>query len=174
MRQLSAAELGDLHERVEDLIGEALLPALSRANRLGELEGLLVMLGMSELVGEGGAPDLRPKRVLVLGESTVKEPKLRSIVSRNGGDPSLFDFELGYERVKHFDFARLRHSDRYRAVLVGPMPHSTPGKRDASSAVAEMRARPEIYPPVIELRDSTGLKITNNSFARALGRLLAA
>ena len=112
--------------------------------------------------------------MLVLGESAVKEAKLRSIAARSGGDPTLFDFELGYERVKRFDFARLRHSDRYRAVLVGPMPHSTPGKRDASSAVAEMRVHPDIYPPVIELRDSTGLKITNNTFACALNHLFAA
>ena len=54
------------------------------------------------------------------------------------------------------------------------MPHSTPGKRDAGSAVAEMEAHPEIYPPVIELRDATGLKITNNSFARAVAGLCAA
>ena len=48
------------------------------------------------------------------------------------------------------------------------MPHSTPGKRDASSAIAEMEAHPELYPPVVRLRDSSGPKITNNSFLRAL------
>lgn len=174
MRPLSAPELADLHDRVCDLMGDALLPALSRANRTGELPQLLTLLGMGELLGEGDEADLRPKRLLVLGDSMVKEPKLRSIANKNGCDPSLIDFALGYEGLKHFDFASLRYSDRFRAVLVGPMPHSTPGKRDAGSAVAEMEAHPEIYPPVIELRDATGLKITNNSFARAVAGLCAA
>lgn len=51
------------------------------------------------------------------------------------------------------------------------MPHSTPGKKSASSAIAEMQSHPETYPPVVELRDSTGFKITNNSFAKGLSEL---
>lgn len=43
----------------------------------------------------------------------------------------------------------------------------------ASSAVAEMEAHPETYPPVIRVEDSNRLKITNNSFARALDALNA-
>lgn len=153
---------------VSERIDEVLLPALTRANRTDELESLLTLLGLGELVGDDGCAELRPTRVLVIGATEVKEPKLRSIARKNGEDPSLFDFELGYSGLKHFNFDQLRHGSKYRAVMVGPMPHSTPGKRDASSAIAEMRGRPDVYPPVIELYDSTGLKITNNSFARGL------
>ncbi|MBQ9001741.1 MAG: hypothetical protein IJ087_07820 [Eggerthellaceae bacterium] len=56
---------------------------------------------------------------------------------------------------------------------MGPMPHSTPGKRDASSAITEMENRPDIYPPVIRMEDAHGPKITNNSFAQALETLEA-
>lgn len=56
---------------------------------------------------------------------------------------------------------------------MGPIPHSMPGKRDASSAVAEMEAHPETYPHVIRVEDANGLKIANNSFARALDALNA-
>lgn len=85
----------------------------------------------------------------------------------------MFEFVLGYNELKHYDFGKLRGTYTYRAVMAGPMPHSTPGKRDASSAIAEMEAHPETYPPVIQLRDSNGLKITNNSFANALNELAA-
>lgn len=171
MRQLSAPELFELNEIVADRIGDILTQALARANRTGELDTLLELLCMGDLVGENDAAELSPQRVLVIGDSVVREPKLRSIVRRSGADPELFDFELGYSRLKHFDFGQLRRGTKYRAILAGPMPHSTPGARKSSSSIAEMRANPDIYPPVIELRDSTGLKITNNSFARGLEEL---
>lgn len=171
MRSLSVSELSELYDVVSERMNEVLLPALTRANRTDELEALLTLLGLGELVGNDGSAELGPMRVLVLGATEVKEPKLRSIARKNGADPSLFDFELGYSRLKRFNFDQLRYGSKYRAVMVGPIPHSTPGKRDASSAIAEMQARPDVYPPVIELRDSTGLKITNNSFARGLANL---
>ncbi|MEI3376388.1 MAG: hypothetical protein V8R08_00860 [Coriobacteriales bacterium] len=147
-----------------------LLPAISLANRTGELGELLRLLGMSDLVN-GGDIVIRPSRVIVIGNSMIKEPKLRSIARRHGFDPDLFDFALEYNELKHYDFAKLRGTLTYRAVFAGPMPHSTSGNRGASSAIAEMKSHPELYPPVIELRDSNGLKITNNSFAHALGIL---
>ena len=173
MTTLSAYELDDLQQAMMERMEDAILPAISRANRVGELDELLHLLGMDDLLGDNGATDIRPTRIVVMGDSMVKESKLRSIAKRHGFNPTIFDFALGYDQMKHYDFAKLRGTFTYRAVFVGPMPHSTPGKRDASSAVAEMEARPEIYPPVIELRDSNGLKITNNSFARALDELAA-
>lgn len=174
MTPLEAPELAELYERTLGIIEERLLPAMTRANRAGELEALLRLLGVEDLLGDDGAVDLRPKRVLVLGNSEVKVQKLRSIVHHAGGSPSLFDFALGYSELKHYNFASLRGSDKYQAILVGPLPHSTPGKLDSSSAVAEMESHPDLYPPVYRLFDSTGLKITNNSFRRAVEELLAA
>lgn len=155
-------------------MADALLPAISTANRTGELNELLRLLGMSDLIDDGGSMSIQPTRIVVIGDSMVKEAKLRSIARRRGFDPDMFEFVLGYNELKHYDFGKLRGTYTYRAVLAGPMPHSTPGKRDASSAIAEMKAHPELYPPVIELRDSNGLKITNNSFAHGLDSLDAA
>lgn len=171
MTPLSAAELDDLGLAVAERLDGGLMPALTMANRTGELGELLRLLGMSDLMGEDGHAEIRPTKVLVIGESRTSEGKLRSIARRHGIATDDLECALGYEELKHFNFAKLRNSYVYRAVLVGPMPHSTPGKRDASSAVAEMEAHPGTYPPVIEIRDANGLKITNNSFARALGAL---
>lgn len=173
MTPLSPYELDDLQQAMMERMEDALLPAISMANRTGKLAELLRLLDMGDLLGEDGYADLRPRKVIVLGDSMVKERKLRSIAKGHGVDTADLEFALGYDELKHFDFAKLRNSLSYRAVLVGPMPHSTPGKRDASSAVAEMQAHPEIYPLVVEVQDSNGLKITNNSFAKALDALTA-
>lgn len=171
MSALSVAELEDLRQAVAERLEDGLLPALSLANRTGELGDLLRLLGMSDLLGDDGRAEVRPTRVLVLGQSMTSEGKLRSIAKRRGFQGRDLEFVLEYDALKHFNFGKLRNSMTYRAVLVGPMPHSTPGKRDASSAVDEMEAHPETYPRVIRLRDASGLKITNNSFARALDAL---
>lgn len=172
MTTLSAYELDDLQQAMMERMAEGLLPAISTANRTGELSELLRLLGMSDLLDEEGV-SIQPTRVVVIGDSMVKEAKLRSIARRRGYDPNMFEFVLGYNELKHYDFGKLRGTYTYRAVMAGPMPHSTPGKRDASSAIAEMEAHPETYPPVIQLRDSNGLKITNNSFTNALDELAA-
>lgn len=170
MTTLSAYELDDLQQAMMERMADGLLPAISIANRTGELSELLRLLGMSDLLDEEGV-SIQPTRIVVIGDSMVKEAKLRSIARRRGYDPDMFEFVLGYSELKHYDFSKLRGTYTYRAVMAGPMPHSTPGKRDASSAIAEMEAHPETYPPVIQLRDSNGLKITNNSFAKALDEL---
>ncbi len=168
---LSLYELEDLHKAVSERIGDELLPALSRVNRTGELGELLRLLGMGDLVGNDGSAHVVPTKVVVIGESVVSEDKLRSIAKRHGISGKDIEFALGYERAKRYPFSKLRGSLTYRAVLVGPMPHSTAGRGDASSAIAEMENHPETYPPVIRMHDANGLKITNNSFAQALDEL---
>jgi hypothetical protein len=168
---LSIYELEDLHKAVSERIEDGLLPALTQANRTGELGELLRLLGMGDLVGGDGGAHVVPTKVVVMGASVVKEDKLRSIAKKHGIMSKDIEFALDYERIKHYPFYKLRDSLTYRAILVGPMPHSTSGKRDASSAIAEMENHPEKYPPVIRMHDANGLKITNNSFAQALDEL---
>ena len=126
---------------------------------------------MGDLVGDGGVARVVPTKVVAISESVVREDKLRSIAKRRGISGRDIEFALGNERAKHYPFSKLRDSLTYRAVLVDPMPHSTSGKRDASSAIAEMENHPETYPPVIRMHDANGLKITNDSCAQAFDEL---
>lgn len=171
MTTLSAYEILDLQDAMMERMGDALLPAITKANRTGDLRQLLELLNMGDLMDESGRPNFAPARILVIGESTIKEGQLKSIAKKHGFDISNFEFVLGYNELKHYKFGKLRNSFVYKAILAGPMPHSTPGKRNASSMIAEMVNHPENYPPIITLRDSTGLKITRNSFIRALEEL---
>jgi hypothetical protein len=168
---LSVCELDDLYDKMLERMGGDLLPAITKANRTGDLGGLLASLEMSDLMEDEQEESCHATRILVMGDSMVKESRLRSIARKHRLDDDRFEFELEYEGLQHFNFAKLRSTWTYRAVLVGPMPHSTPGTFDAGSAVSEMESHPEMYPQVIEMRDSTGLKITNNSFAKALDEL---
>lgn len=169
---LSGDELGALYAKVQNRLEDSLLPAITLANRTGELPELLRLLGMTDLVSDDGSYDLRPTKVVVLGDSQVHDGRLRSIARKHGLDPANIEFALGYEELKHFNYRKLRDTTIYKAVLVGPMPHSTAGKGKASSAIVEMKSHPETFPPVIELRDTTGLKITNNSFARGIDEVM--
>lgn len=59
----------------------------------------------------------------------------------------------------------------YVAILAGSMPHSTPGAKEASSFIVRVDAHSNEYPPLIKLEAGDDLKITNNSFKRALREL---
>lgn len=59
-------------------MGQELLPALTRANRMENLEGLLAAFGMSDLLERGDDPNpLETGKVIVLGSSQVSVDKLR-------------------------------------------------------------------------------------------------
>ncbi|WP_321974209.1 hypothetical protein [Paratractidigestivibacter sp.] len=173
MEPLNVQELYDLRDAMMARLGsEQLFTAITRANRMGDLPELLESLGMADLLPE--PPDEQATyagKVIVLGDSAVKEDKLRSIIRKKGMDPDRFEFHLEYNRLKHFDFSKIRGSMGYVAILAGPMPHSTPGKVDASSFVAQVENNPGQYPPMFRMGAGHELKITNNSFKNALGWL---
>lgn len=172
MAHLTAQELSDLCDEMMGRMGLELLPALTRANREGTLEDLLTSLGMSDLrKGDESDGQGFQGKVIVIGASAVKVDKLRSIARKKGFDPERFEFQLDYDRLKHFEFSKIRGSMGYVAIFAGPMPHKTPGAENASSFIARVENNPDDYPPLIKLQSGNDLKITNNSFKHALGEL---
>ena len=172
MEPLTPHQILDLVDAMTANGGNRLLSSLTRANHDGSLPELLESLGLLDLL-ETSPKESNPfeGRVIVLGSSTVKEDKLRSMVRKAGLDPRMFEFRLNYDSLKHFDFGKIRHSMGYRAIFAGPMPHSTPGTGGASSFIARVENHPDEYPPMFKLMSGNELKITNNSFKRALASL---
>jgi hypothetical protein len=171
---LSVYELQDLYDEICERIGsDGLLELLTYANRIDGLQGLLESLGMENLLNKNNTPFFVKKKVLVLGDSRIKIDKLKSIIRKDGFmEPSDFEFCLDYGDVKRFNYRRLRHSETFGVVIVGPQPHSTPGKLDSSSAIVEMEHHPEKYPKIIRCMNARGeLEIGNNSFKNALEEL---
>ena len=60
-------------------------------------------------------------------------------------DKSRFEFCLDYDKAKTFQYSKLRYNPNYRVVIFGPVPHSSTGKNDSSSVIAEMKNH-EGYP----------------------------
>lgn len=172
--QLSIYELDDLAEEVRKLTGGDPLGMLTYANRTDSLMQMLAAIGLEGLLPGAGGEAAGPRRIVVLGDTRTGVGKLRAIAAAAGLDPDDFEFCLDYDRLKHYNFGKLRDRDNYRAVLYGPGPHSTPGKGTSSSAIEEMKEYPQIYPPLIEIRDRSGeLKITTNSFRQAVLAVVA-
>lgn len=174
MAHLTIQELSDLCDAMMGRMGLELLPAITKANQEDTLDDLLSSLGMSDLL-EGIADPYGEERflgkIIVIGDSAVNVGKLRSTAQKMGFDPNRFEFQLDYGRLKHFDFGKVRGTMGYVAIFTGPMPHKTPGADQASSFIARVESRPDDYPPLIRLQAGSDLKITNNSFKRALEQL---
>lgn len=174
MSHLSIQELADLRDDMMLRMGGSLLPALTKANREDRLPELLTDLGMEDLAETNGClrKTERAGKIVVMGDSTVKVDKLRSIARKKGFDLDRFEFQLDYDRLKHYDFGKLRGAMGYTAVLAGPMAHKTLGTERASSYIAQAEQHPDEYPLLIRIETANDLKITNNSFKKALDRLL--
>lgn len=163
---LSIYELDDLAEEVKKRTGGDPLGVLAFANRMGNLEEMLEAIGLRDLLP--GSDPYAPRKIVVLGATDVNVRKLRSIAVNAGIDEDDIEFCLEYERLAHYDFRKFRNKDVYRAVLIGPGPHSTPGKGQSSSATQEMESHPDIYPPTIKIEASGSPKITVTGFRRAI------
>lgn len=171
---LEIAELDELVNAILDRLPNEAYGAIARANRTGELEELLRLIGMDDLlVSDRACETYRSGKILVLGYSQIGGDKLLGVVRKLGIDPSRIDFHLGYEAAKNFNYRKLRYASNYRVVLTGPMPHSTSGTGESGSVIIEMEKYPKIYPRVERLTIWNGkLKITKSNFRAKLLQLL--
>ena len=163
---LGINELNDLLEEIQHRVIEA--------NRKGTLEELLEAWGMKDLV-HSEAPKFesyKTGKIVVIGQSEVKEEMLKQIANKAGIDKNRFEFCLDYEQTKSYNYRKLQYEPLYRVVLVGPTPHKTEGTGESSSVIAEME-NGEGYPRVIRLMAGEKLKITKTNFKNALADLLS-
>ena len=158
-------------ERLEELI-DTITEKIILANRMDELDNLLDSWGLHNLIeNEPLSSDTfydtyRKGKIVVLGSSQVKEHDLLGIVKSLGLDKDRFEFCLYYKQILSYPFSKLQYNPDYRLVIVGAMPHSTAGKGDSSSAIADME-KGNGYPKVIRL-GSNELKISKSNFKKAL------
>lgn len=164
--------------QLEELI-DKITEKISLANRKGELEELLKKWGMYDLVDDGSSSSddyydtYKDGKIVVIGGSQVKEHDLLGIVKSLGLDKNRFEFCLDYKEIESYQFTKMQWKPNYRLVIVGPMPHSTTGKGESGSTIAEIEKRSNGYPKVIRL-GSNDLKITKTNFKKALEEQIAA
>ncbi len=169
---LSTEELLDLEEEVRQELPERLLGALSLANEQGRLQELLDLLLLPDLLEpENKYETHRDGKIVVVGGSAVNKDVLLAIAKGLGINKDRFEFCLGYDDAKRFNFKKLQYAPNYRVVLVGPMPHSVVGKDDNSSIIARME-NVEGFPRVERLIGGRELKITKSNFREKLQELI--
>ncbi len=169
---LSIEELSELEDAIMEVLPGKITQILSRANRSGELEELLKLLGLSDLLGgENQFETYKDGKIVVVGGTEVKEEVLASIGKQLGIDKKRFEFCLDYEDAQKYDFRKMQYAPQYRVVLFGPTPHSGHGKGDSGSIIAEIE-KSEAYPRVERLMSGQELKITKTNFREMLQKLI--
>ncbi len=158
-------------DEIEELL-DAIRIRVLKANREDMLDQLLASMGMHDLIEAQAQPGNKNGKIVVLGSSGVDEEHLLMTAGKLGIDRSRFEFCLDYESIQKYNFRKLQYADKYRLVLVGPMPHSTTGTAESGSAIAEMEKHPEMYPRIIRMSAGSELKITKSGFRAVLERML--
>jgi hypothetical protein len=158
-------------EEIEELLDEIRSRVLL-ANRTGTLDQLLTVMGMHDLIEPQAQAGNRDGKIVVLGASDVDEAHLLITAGKLGIDKNRFEFCLDYDAIQKYNFRKLQYSDKYRVILVGPMPHSSAGKAESGSAIADMERHQDMYPRIIRMNAGTTLKITKSGFRETLKTLL--
>lgn len=112
------------------------------------------------------------KKILVLGDLAITKASIME-VAKCDFDVKSSQLELSsdYKDNKHFDINRLKNSTQYYGIIIGPNPHKMTGVGDNSSIVKTLK-NSNNYPPFTEARTKSGvLKITKESFRKALREL---
>ena len=164
---LDITELEELELNLRSELETKLTGIVSSLNRSGRLEEFLEMIGLRELLSPSKQfMAYKTGKIVVLGESEVKQDVLEIVGKKLGIDKRRFDFYLGYEEAAKFDSRIIQWNPNYSLILVGPLPHSGVSKGDYSSIIAAMENE-DGYPPLVRL-GANSLKITKSSFQAAL------
>lgn len=169
-----------LFEEVASYLNENLYKLLTEYNRKGSLKSFLTNIGFDAPSDEDTinlqsykyAPPLN-SYVLVFGDYSVKQNDLRGIIKKLGLEHTKFEFKE-YKDTASFRFSELEYSQRYSAVLFGPIPHKTKEMGDCSSIIAKMESGKYAYPHCRRITDEAKkLKITKSAFEKVLQDLIS-
>ena len=166
---LTTLQLCDLTDAVmEELKNGKLESAMVTLNRSNKLELLLQLLGLDYLLD--AEVTYNPKamgKIVVIGEAHIKASVIYGIGKQHSIDKRRFELCLEYLDGKKYDYNKFRYSDKYAAIILGPMPHSTTCKGEHSSIFSTMKNM-DGFPPVIHLE-----KISKASFHEAMAKLIS-
>lgn len=166
---LEIEDLLSLEEEVKMYLAENLEKVLINLNRQERLFEFLSLIEAEHLCKATPLYETHKNgTIIVVGASQVKEKYLCKIAKSLGISPERFEFYLDYTRIP--DLSYVQGQPNYSVILVGPMPHSTKGKKNYSSTIVRWEQE-EGFPPLRRL-GANELKITKFSFQQALQQLI--
>lgn len=141
-------------------------------NREGKISQYLTNIGCSEFLKQQTKynESFKTGIIVVIGNVSTKQKDLIGIAKSLGISKERLEF-VDYQESVRYQLSKLQYQSKYRVILVGPMPHSTNGKENCSSAIANMEKQ-DGYPRVIRLENGNELKITKTNFKLQLERLI--
>ena len=105
-------------------------------------------------------PDLAPTMV----DDSIGSPDGKILII---GERGRLECHTDYEDIQRYQFNNLMYNNKYRLIIVGPMPHSTYGKDEFSSVINRME-NTEGFPCVRRATANGGLKITKTNIKQIL------
>ena len=112
------------------------------------------------------------EQILVAGACATKTKYLIGVAKEYGLKDNHLDFWDDYDKLNH-SLSRLSYNTKYRAIIIGPMPHMVEKIDGYNSFLSKLNSNKEAYPPVEVCRSASGeLKISKTAFREALNNLL--
>lgn len=162
----------DLQTLLNSVLNQIQLDII-RGNAVDELDKILAKYNLSDMI-EDVIPssdfyrnNTRWAKILVIAIELPNVDKWKLSAKKKFGIP---EDRIEFQVIKpNFDYERLRNTDAYSDIIVGPVPHKGVGIGDNSSFLAAVANHPEEYPKVHRMQDGNGtLMISQSAFERCL------
>ena len=167
---LNCDELLNLEEKILEALPDKLTTILIKLNSNGKLDEFLEVLDLGYLTSQNTYRPYRSGKIVVVGQTEVKESILLGVAESCGVSKDRFEFCLDYNKAKSYNFKKMQYEPKYSLVLFDPIPHSGVGKEDYGSIITTIQ-NTEGYPPVITMGSNT-LKISKSGFKSTLLKVL--
>ena len=106
---LDCQELLELEDNIKSELDDYLTAALTKLNRLGQIEEFLKLLGMEHLLQKSSGYEVHKSgKIVVVGQSSVSSEVLLTTARKLGIDKSRFELYLDYEDAKKIDFKKFQ------------------------------------------------------------------
>lgn len=106
----------------------------------------------------------RTMKILVFGALAGNVESYKTAARKMGINPEIFEFVSDYDKLKHYDTARLVDSQDYSDMIFGPTPHMQVNIDGYNSFLSKIQANPHRYPRLTVAADSHGLKLSISTF----------
>lgn len=133
----------------------------------GTIDDVLLKYGLQDEI-EYYYYDKSNSKILIIGHSMINKNDMINIARQYGINESKLEFKLDYKKLSNYDFSILKNNMNYSDILVGPMPHSVRGINSYSSFLVMTEREPESFPKITKLKDANELKITKETFKKAI------
>lgn len=168
---LTLDRINYLDTEIQKVLPDILSKILIRLNYENRIDEFLNLLGLQYLLDDTEYKPYKKGKILIVGESEVKENILIKVAKSFGIERDRLEFCLDYNKAAKYNFRKLQYNQNCSAILFGPVPHCGKGKTEFSSIISSIESTPG-YPPVYRLGTNT-LKITKHDFKDKMEELLS-